>query len=380
MDAAGNLYIADADNNVIRKVDAAGIITTVVGTGVAGYSGDGGPATAATLRPPLGVAFDINGNMYIADGYNHVVRKVTPAGIISTYAGNGISGVSGNGGPATNATMKLPGGIAVDGRCNIYVTDWTGENVRKIFANGIITTVAGNDTAGFLGDGGPALIAEINGPDNLTFDPVLNLYIADFYNNRVRKVANLGESGGCGIVTLCDTTTSITISAIATYSATVSWSPASGSAGYQYLVNTTASAPAGSGTSTSTLSVSATGLTPLTTYYAHVRNNCGSGNFSLWETQSFTTLAVVGVNSIRPENFGIVAYPSPVKNILSVKIDGGISSYARMQLTDITGKLIKVEPVINNTFQIDMVGLPPGMYLIKYTDAEHTCTMKVNKE
>jgi trimeric autotransporter adhesin len=197
VDNTGNVYIADADNNVVRKVNSAGIITTVVGNGIAGYSGDGGPATNASLAQPLGIAFDGNGNMFVADGFNHCIRKISPSGIISTYAGNGIGGYSGDYGPATAASMQYPCGVAVDRSCNVYVTDWYDQRVRKIFTSGTITTVAGNGTAGFSGDGGPSVAAMINGPDNLAFDSALNLYIPDFHNNRVRKVANLGESAGC---------------------------------------------------------------------------------------------------------------------------------------------------------------------------------------
>lgn len=198
IDAAGNIFIADASNNVIRKVSNTGIITTVVGTGVSGFSGDGGPATAARMSQPLGVGFDNIGNMYIADGFNKRIRKVTPSGIISTIAGNGTSGTTGDGGPATAATMIYPNGIAVDASCNVYFTDWTAHTVRRINTSGYITTVVGlPGLPGFTGDGGPAVAAKINGPDNLTFDPAMNLYIPDFYNNRIRMVANLGEVGGC---------------------------------------------------------------------------------------------------------------------------------------------------------------------------------------
>ncbi len=198
IDAAGNIFIADAGNNVIRKISSTGIITTVVGTGVSGFSGDGGPATAARMSQPLGVGFDGNGNMYIADGFNRRIRKVNPSGIISTIAGNGISGTTGDGGPATAATMQYPNGIAVDATCNVYFTDWSAHTVRRINTSGYISTVVGiPGSAGFTGDGGPSVAARINGPDNLTFDPAMNLYIPDFYNNRIRMVANLGEVSGC---------------------------------------------------------------------------------------------------------------------------------------------------------------------------------------
>ncbi len=198
IDAAGNIFIADASNNVIRKINTSGIITTVAGTGVPGFSGDGGPATAAQMSQPLGVGFDANGNMYIADGFNRRIRKVNPSGIISTIAGNGMSGTSGDGGPAIAATMQYPNGIAVDATCNVYFTDWTAHTVRRINTSGVIATVVGlPGLPGFTGDGGPSVAAKINGPDNLTFDPAMNLYIPDFYNNRIRMVANLGEVSGC---------------------------------------------------------------------------------------------------------------------------------------------------------------------------------------
>ncbi len=197
IDASGNLYFADAGNNVIRKINTSGIITTVAGMGAAGFSGDGGAATAAKLSSPLGVTFDGNGNMYIADASNHRIRKVNNAGIISTFAGTGSVGYTGDGGPATAATLDYPSGVAADATCNIYFTDWHGQTVRKINASGTITKVVGTGTPGFSGDGGTALAAEINGPNNLTFDPAGNLYIPEFYNNRIRKVANLGEHFGC---------------------------------------------------------------------------------------------------------------------------------------------------------------------------------------
>lgn len=198
IDAAGNIFVADAGNNVIRKISTSGIITTVVGTGVAGFSGDGGPATAARMSQPLGVGFDANGNMYIADGFNRRIRKVSPSGIISTIAGNGMSGTTGDGGLAIAATMQYPNGIAVDATCNVYFTDWSAHTVRRINTSGYISTVVGiPGSAGFSGDGGASVAAKINGPDNLTFDPAMNLYIPDFYNNRIRMVANLGDVGGC---------------------------------------------------------------------------------------------------------------------------------------------------------------------------------------
>ncbi len=189
IDADGNIYIADNKNNRIRKVTAAtGIITTVVGTGTAVFSGDGGPATAASLNSPLGVTVDAAGNIYINDLYR--IRKVTAAtGIISTVAGNGSypSGFSGDGGPATAASLDNVGGVAVDAAGNIYFANFY--RIQKVTAStGIISTVAGNGTQGFSGDGGVATSATLSIPAGVAVDAAGNIYIADSGNNRIRKV------------------------------------------------------------------------------------------------------------------------------------------------------------------------------------------------
>ena len=146
MDGSGNIYIADWDDNAIHRVAVAtGIITTVAGNGSGGYSGDGGPATSAQLSGPAGVAADGSGNIYIADEYNNVIRKVAAAtGIITTVAGDGTQGYSGDGGPATGAQLGVPLGVAVDGSGNLYIADSLYNRIRKVtVATGIITTVAG---------------------------------------------------------------------------------------------------------------------------------------------------------------------------------------------------------------------------------------------
>jgi sugar lactone lactonase YvrE len=197
-DKNNNLYIADNDNNRIRKVDAiTGIITTVAGNGVYSFAGDGGPATSASLKEPTGVAIDAGGNIYIADYYNNRIRKVDAVtGIISTIAGNGSNGFSGDGGPADSASIWLPTGVAVDGDGNVYIADWPNQRIRKVDAStGIITTVAGNGTPGFSGDGGLATSAWLFQPYGIAVDAGKNLFIADYANNRIRKV-----DAGTGII------------------------------------------------------------------------------------------------------------------------------------------------------------------------------------
>ena len=188
-DMAGNWYIADAGNNVIRKVNSAGIITTIAGNGTRGYSGDGGPATAAQLNKPADIAFDNVGNIYICDTYNNVIRKINTSGIISTIAGYGDLGYSGDNGPALQATFNLPLKIVVDNANNLYVTDYVNQVIRKISAGGVVTTYAGNGIPGYSGDLGPASAAQMADPSGIAIDNNGVLYVAEGYPNSViRKI------------------------------------------------------------------------------------------------------------------------------------------------------------------------------------------------
>ena len=182
LDAAGNLFIADSDNCCIREVNhATGVITTVAGNGTAGYSGDGGPATAAELYGPEGVALDAAGDLFIADCFNNCIREVNYAtGVITTVAGNGAYGYSGDGGPATTAGLNWPTGVAVDAAGNLFIADCGNSCVREVnHATGVITTVAGNGTTGYRGDGGLATAAELLDPTGVAVDAAGNLFIAD---------------------------------------------------------------------------------------------------------------------------------------------------------------------------------------------------------
>ncbi len=194
LDAAGNLYVAETLNYRIRKITPSGIISTVAGNGTAGFSGDGGSATAASLNRPQGVAVDTAGNVFISDQFNHRIRKVTPAGTISTIAGTGTSGFSGDNGPATSARLYYPLGLALDAAGNLYVADTFNQRVRRIAPNGIISTVAGTGSSGFSGDGGPATTASLNFPADVALDAAGNLYIADGGNDRIRKVLSFAPS------------------------------------------------------------------------------------------------------------------------------------------------------------------------------------------
>ncbi|HWQ31994.1 MAG TPA: BACON domain-containing carbohydrate-binding protein [Blastocatellia bacterium] len=192
LDAAGSLYIADTGNHRIRRVSRDGVITTIAGNGQLGSSGDGGPATAASLNEPGGIALDAAGNLYIADTNNHRIRKVTPAGTISTVAGTGISDFGGDGGPATQARLDTPVGLATDAQGNLYIADAGNHRIRKLtLSSGVITTIAGSGY-GFGGDGGAAVAAQFNFPTGVAIDGAGNLYISDTGNHRVRRVNAAG--------------------------------------------------------------------------------------------------------------------------------------------------------------------------------------------
>lgn len=190
-DANGNLFFADTDNHVIREIlKSGGTIVTVAGTGIAGFSGDGSTATAAQLDTPTGIALDPFGNLYIADSHNHRIREVVN-GTITTAAGTGTSGFSGDGGQAAAAQLALPTAVAIDRNGRLLVADTNNQRIRSV-VNGIITTIAGNGEELFAGDGGAAIAASLDQPTGLAVDPSGNLYIADKRNHRIRRVNTAG--------------------------------------------------------------------------------------------------------------------------------------------------------------------------------------------
>ncbi len=187
-DGAGNLFIADSANNRIRKVTPAGIITTVAGNGIAGNTGDGGQATSARLRTPYDMTLAPDGTMYIADRGNHKIRRVTPAGIISTFAGTGSGGYTGDDVAATSTRLNTPYSVDLDAAGNLYIADYDNERVRMVDTDGTITTVAGTGIATAQGDGGAATEAGLHKPQYVQVGPSGDLYISESNNNRVRYV------------------------------------------------------------------------------------------------------------------------------------------------------------------------------------------------
>ncbi len=192
-DKKGNVFISDRQNNCIRKVDANGIITTIAGNGDAGFTGDGGYATGAQLFSPNGIAVDTAGNVLIATADHHI-RKVTPQGMITTIAGNGNVGYTGDGNMATAATLSNPAAVATDVFGNIFIADFDNNKIRVINKEGIINTLAGTNKEGFSGDGGLANAAQLFSPSGLVADNRGLIYVADNGNNRIRYINTRGKA------------------------------------------------------------------------------------------------------------------------------------------------------------------------------------------
>jgi sugar lactone lactonase YvrE len=291
IDPVGNIFIADTENYRIRKITPAGIISAIAGTGVGGFSGDGGPATGAQIGYVMGLAADSAGNIYLADADNNRIRKITPAGIITTIAGTedgGFGGFSGDGGPATSARLNFPEGIFIDSPGNVYIADMDNNRIRKIAPNGVITTIAGNGTQGYSGDGGLATDAQLNHPAGVAVDPAGNIYIADYNNNRVRVIyASSPTVSTVGVSSIKQTTATISGTVSAMDSATIT---AKGVCWGLSANPTTANSCINAGAGAASFSSSITGLTANTTYHARAYAVYSAGTI-YGSNIAFTSLA-----------------------------------------------------------------------------------------
>ncbi|MES2701743.1 MAG: T9SS type A sorting domain-containing protein [Bacteroidota bacterium] len=395
--ATGNLFIADNGSHVIRKVSPAGVITTYAGNSTQGYSGDGGAATAAKLNTPMGIVADGAGNLYIADQHNHAIRKVSPSGIISTIAGNGTPGYSGDGGAAAGALLAGPNAMAIDGAGNIYVAEAGNSIVRKISAAGTISTVAGNGTAGFSGDGGAATAATLNIPMGVAVDAAGNIYIADNMNHRIRKVNPAGT-----ISTIAGTGASgFSGDGAAASAAQVSYPEGilADAAGNVYVgdyannrirrINTSGiiTTFAGNGVG----GYSGDGGAPTA---AAIGNPTGmaidatSGAFYLVGKQTPVVRRIgspLAVNQATSSS-SLSLYPNPNKGTFSLH---GLQSAAgnedaEVNVTDITGRTVYSATVRTNNYQdaqISIAGLPGGMYLLRAAAGNnlYNCRFSVEK-
>jgi hypothetical protein len=397
-DSSGNVFIADQGANDVRMVNTAGIIYTIAGNGVINHAGDGGQATDASICRPSGVAFDLTGNLFIVEdvdssGNGPWVRKVNIAGIITTFAGCGINGYSGDGGPALAAGFV--GGlmdIAVDRTGNIYIMDPRDERIRKINPDGIISTCAGNGTSGFSGDGGPATSAQVNNPCAICTDSIGNLYIADYGNNRLRKVTTDGiistiagnggpGSGGDGnpatIAALgtpdgvaIDRSGNIYVSEFNRYRVrkispndTITTIAGGGISGY--------SGDGGSATAALLSAPSGVGVDSKGNIYV---SDPGNANVRKIFMDSTSRLSVPGISELQPL---VHIMPNPNRGAFILTLKTGLTCQAKVSITDMIGRVVKETYITTNKETQLMLDAPSGIYLLSTQTPNQRCFTKI---
>jgi sugar lactone lactonase YvrE len=333
-DASGNLYFADYYHNVVRKVDASGIITTIAGNGINGHFGDGGLATSASLFGPKGLTFDKYGNLYISE--MNYIRKVNTSGIITSIAGNGSSS-GGDGGPATSAGLDVPHGMTTDTIGNLYIVDQGNNSIRKINSSGIITTIAGSGAIGYSGDGGPAVLAKLYYPYSIAIDPQRNLYITDTWNHVIRKIDTNG------IIT--------TVAGNGTNAGTFPGS-FSGDGGPAILAGL--DMPMGIASKGSDLYIS----------------DGSNHRIRLSNTP-------LGVNNNIMNNANIQCYPNPFNTRLEV-VTAGNGTFL-ISVFDLFGKQIYSAYSEKSQTTIDLKDQPNGMYLLNVWDGKNSYVRKITK-
>jgi len=389
VDNKGNIFFSDAINNRIRRIDKSGIITTVAGIGVVGYSGDGGLATAAELNVPGGLAIDRSGNIFFADTYNQRIRMIDTLGIITTVAGNGTSGYLGDGGPATLAEFTAPLGLALDSTGNIYIADCFNYRIRKIDISGNISTVAGNGIAGYTGDSMQATSTEINHPWGVTIDRAGNIFIADWYNNRIRKVnpagiittvagtGGFGSSGDSGLATLATlsrpTGVRVDLSGnifIADWGYNVIRKVNPAGIIYTIAGNKTAGytgdgGPATSAELNSPLDISLDNTDNI--YISDQNNN---------RIRKITYLGA-GINNII-ENKNLEIYPNPSAGIFFISTHYTGKPYVKV--FDVMGNVILDNQCPSGgSIKIDISGAPDGVYIVVVKTTDMTYSQKIIK-
>jgi trimeric autotransporter adhesin len=389
-DAAGNVYISESWNNVIRKISPSSILTTVVGTGIAGYSGDGGPATAARLNNPYKVIIDKSGNLLIADFSNHAVRKVTPAGIISTIVGTGgVSGFSGDGGPATAAKLFQVADIAIDKSDNLYIVDYINYRIRKVTTAGTISTYAGNGTTGSGGDGGPATAAQLWFPYGAACDASDNLYIADAYNNKIRKVSTSGI-----ITTVAGTGTPGYGGDGGPATAADLFNPASiafDAGGNMYIaddlnhrirkVSTSGTISTYAGTGVNGFSGDGGPATAAKLWAPRDVRISPSGNMFISDDSNHRmrviTMLPLGQPVLSSESIHI--YPNPVNEMLVIESPVALKG-SSISIINTLGQVLTEQKTEKGVNSFDLHAQPAGMYIVKFVNNGSTLYQKVIKK
>ncbi len=393
VDASGNFYITDKSNQRIRKIDPTGTISTICGDGTLSYYGDNGPATNAALHFPSHLVVDGSGNIIFSDSWNDVLRKIDVSGIITTIAGNGLPGYMGDGGAATAAKLKSPTGLAIDGSGNIFIAQPDDDVVRKISTTGIITTVAGNGTAGFSGDGGAATAAQLDVPNDVAVDASGNLYIADMSNNRIRMVSttgNISTFAGTGIAAFGGdggpaTGASFTFPITVSIDASGNLYVADG-ANYRIrkintsgIINTVAgngiSGISGDGGPATAAELGGiNGMVTDATGNLYIVDNA---NNRVRKVAAMVTTAVADPVNMQHTANELAIYPNPANGILNIAMPEGASS---LMITDMIGRTLLTKNIANgiaHQLTLNVSELPAGNYILKTIGTDKTYINKV---
>jgi hypothetical protein len=396
MDAAGNVYIADFGNDCVRKITVAtGIITTVAGMGGnAGYTGDGGAATSATLNWPSAIAFDAAGNMYIADKGNSVIRMVTKAtGKISTVAGTSTQGFTGDGGLATSAELNQPSGVAVDGSGNIYIDDFNNNRIRVV-ASGVINTICGS-TAGYAGDGGIATSAKLSLPNCIALDKAGNLYISDNGNHRIRMISKstgiintIAGTGATGATGDGGPATSATISTV--FGLTVDtvgnvYIADAGNNKIRKITNSTGNISTIAGTGTGAFAGDGG---PATSADLHGPEDVKldlAGNIYIADAGNNRIRKISGPAGIDEltTSIDLNVYPNPSNGQFTITIATGQASLGSCKLSvyNILGKEVYTETLNdvqqNKSFAININGISNGLYIMQLSNTKGIVSKRI---
>ena len=361
VDALGNILVCDMINNRVRKVDLFGTVRTIAGNGVNAYSGDGGPATLASLRP-FNITIDGAGNLLIADGIHNTIRKVSTAGIITTVAGTGVVGYSGDGGPATAARFSSPNGLAVDQSGNLYINDETNGYVRRVSPSGIISSIAGNGTYSFSGDGGPATACSFRNPWGLAVNCLGDVAVADQDNFCVRMIrfphAGAITSGAADTVCMGDT---LSLASTATGGV---WS--------------------NKNTHTHVTGGRVTGLTAGRDTIIYAVTNACTTDTSIHTTDSATFIVTVKdcrdhTQSTNIYNVGnkLCLWPDPNNGTGTLYLSSPINEPVQITITDLMGRPVhQLSTTTNRSTEINL-NTPTGLYFVNATTSHGIYQVKM---
>ncbi len=366
LDSTENLYFIDCNNQRVRKVDTFGIITTIAGNGIPGYSGDGGLATNAEIHGPFQINLDKYGNIYIADQVNGRVRKVNVhTDIITSVVGIGSLGFSGDGGPATNAQIG-PSGIAFDINGNMYVSDHDNERIRKIDTFGIITSIAGGGSAGFGGDGSPATACEMHFPEGIVVEKCGNLFFADEENSRVRIIAyspiltipNISLSG----MISCPIGTMVTVNATVI------------NAGSSYLIEWMNHGVEFNTTIVPTVTyIKPPGIDTITARVVPTGYGCWDSTISAWHIVTVNTEGILPISKYT----NVQIWPNPTQDLLNIIDDEVINN---ITVSNLIGQIIINKDYNTCNIQLNLHQLPQGIYIVKLKSNEETSIAKIIKQ